>query len=170
MSRIAIIGNAGGGKSTLARRLAASHGLGHVEIDRLLWQEGWTLTSTEIYEREHTDIIHSDGWIIDGLGRRESIPYRLARATQIILIDMPVWMHFWLAAERQVAWASGQLQHAPGGIAEMPPTKALFQTIWDVEHTWMPDIRTLCTAAEHDGTSVVRLTDIAQLDDFIGRL
>jgi adenylate kinase family enzyme len=38
MSRIAIIGNAGGGKSTLARKLAKQRGLRHIEIDRLLWQ------------------------------------------------------------------------------------------------------------------------------------
>ena len=41
MSRIVVIGNAGGGKSTLARLLAQRRGLPHIEIDRLLWQEGW---------------------------------------------------------------------------------------------------------------------------------
>jgi hypothetical protein len=36
MSRIVIIGNAGGGKSTLERKLAARRRLPHIEVDRLL--------------------------------------------------------------------------------------------------------------------------------------
>ena len=69
MSRIVIIGNAGGGKSTLARKLAMARGLQHVEIDRLLWQKGWKLTPTDVYVRQHDDIIASDHWVIDGLGQ-----------------------------------------------------------------------------------------------------
>jgi len=36
MDRIAVIGNAGGGKSTLARALATRHDLPYVEVDALL--------------------------------------------------------------------------------------------------------------------------------------
>jgi adenylate kinase family enzyme len=135
MARVVIIGNAGGGKSTLARKLAEQNGLRHIEIDKLLWQPGWKLTPTDIYDREHDEIIKADDWIIDGLGHQASIPRRLARASAIVLIDMPLWMHFWLAADRQIAWATGNLKDAPGGIAEMPSTKALFRNIWEVEQT-----------------------------------
>jgi adenylate kinase family enzyme len=41
MERIAVIGNAGGGKSTLARALASRRRLPYVEIDALLWRGGW---------------------------------------------------------------------------------------------------------------------------------
>lgn len=166
MSRVVIIGNAGGGKSTLARVLAKERALRHVEIDRLLWQEGWVLTPTEIYEQKHAEIIHGDDWVIDGLGQLASIPQRLARATEIILIDMPLWMHFWLAAERQIAWASGKADHTPGGISEAPPTEALFKTIWDVDQTWMPEIRALCLSAEKNGAPVTRISNVDELDAF----
>ncbi len=169
MQRIAIIGNAGGGKSTLARIVAQRENLRHVEIDRLLWQEGWQLAPLTVYERQHAEIIDSDSWVIDGLGRQASIPNRLARATKIILIDMPLWMHFWLAAERQIAWASGKLVHAPGGISHMPSTQALFQSIWDVEQTWMPELRTLVMAAEASGVSVVRVANVDELSGFSER-
>jgi hypothetical protein len=169
MARIVIIGNAGGGKSTLARKLAERRGLRHVEIDRLLWQEGWVLTPEDVYTRQHRDIIAQDDWVIDGLGRQNSIADRIGRATEIILIDMPLWMHFWLAAERQMAWARGDLDHAPGGIAQMPPTDHLFRTIWEVDQTWMPAIRALCTEAETQGKIVTRLTSVDELDAFAGR-
>ncbi|MFZ2005424.1 MAG: AAA family ATPase [Stellaceae bacterium] len=170
MARIVVIGNAGGGKSTLARKLAKQRGLQHIEIDRLLWQDGWVLTPEDVYARQHREILEQDEWVVDGLGRQNSIAERIDRATEIILIDMPLWIHFWLAAERQVAWASGTLEHAPGGIAQMPPTKALFRTIWDVDRAWLPGIRTLCTEAAARGKIVTRLTSVDELDAFIGRI
>src|SRR5690242_17103800 len=106
MTRVVIIGNAGGGKSTLARKLAVRRGLPYVEIDAVLWLPGWRTASDDVFDAEHARIIADDRWVIDGLGRRASIPSRLARADEIIFIDMPLWMHFWLAAERQIAWAT----------------------------------------------------------------
>jgi adenylate kinase family enzyme len=170
MMRIAVIGNAGGGKSTLARKLAERRGLRHIEIDRVLWQEGWVLTAEDVYTRQHREIIEQNEWVIDGLGRQNSITERLDRATEIILIDMPLWMHFWLAAERQIAWARGDLDHAPGGISQMPPTERLFRTIWEVDQTWMPNVRALCTEAETQGKIVTRLTSVDELDAFAGRI
>ena len=166
MSRIAIIGNGGGGKSTLARTLAKQRRLRHVEIDQLLWQEGWKLSPADIYLKQHAELIASDGWVIDGLGHQASISDRLSRATEIILIDMPLWRHFWLAAERQIAWASGKLEHTPGRISTIPPTDALFRTIWEVEQTWMPALRVLCTEAETNGTTLTRLTSLEELNAF----
>lgn len=161
-----VIGNAGGGKSTLARKLAKQRGLPHVEIDRLLWQDGWILTPADVYAQQHREIISRDEWLIDGLGRQDSIGGRIDRATEIILVDMPLWMHFWLAAERQIAWATGALEHAPGGIGQMPPTRGLFQTIWQVDQDWMPAIRSLCTEAAARGKIVTRLTSVDELEAF----
>ena len=169
MSRIVVIGNAGGGKSTLSRKLATARGLRHIEIDRLLWQEGWTLTPPDVYTRQHEAVIASDDWLFDGLGQQSSIPPRIARATEVILIDLPLWMHFWLAAERQMAWAAGTLDQPPAGISDMPPTKALFQSIWDVDRNWMVGVRRLCDEAESLGKTVVRLRDLSDIDRFAQR-
>jgi hypothetical protein len=166
MSRIVIIGNSGGGKSTLARKLASQRGLKHVEIDRLLWQDGWTLAPTDVYMRHHHELIWGDDWVIDGLGQQASIPERIDRATEVILVDMPTWMHFWLAAERQIAWSTGTLDHAPGGIAQIPLTEHLFRNIWEVDQTWLPNLRALCSKAEMEGKIVIRLANVHDLDAF----
>ncbi len=115
MKRAVVIGNSGGGKSTLARRLGSAWQCDPVEIDGLLWQPGWQLTPAEIYHAEHSRLIGGDSWIIDGLGRLDSIPARLARATDIVLVDLPLWMHFWLAAERQIRWSAGAIRKSAGG-------------------------------------------------------
>ena len=41
---------------------------------------------------------------IEGLGSQGSIPARISRATEIVLIDLPLRLHFALAAERQARW------------------------------------------------------------------
>jgi adenylate kinase family enzyme len=166
MARVVIIGNASGGKSTLARKLASRRDLPLTEIDQLLWQPGWKLTPPEIYERRHAEIIKQEAWVIEGLGSQGSIPERMARATEIILIDLPLWVHFWLAAERQMSWAGGNLSDAPAGATTAPSTKELFKTMWDVEQEWMPSIRSLCDAAEQQGKTVFRLRSIDDLDAF----
>jgi adenylate kinase family enzyme len=166
--RTVVIGNSGGGKSTLARRLASKSKCDHLEIDALLWQPGWQLTPVEIYNAEHARLIGEESWIIDGLGRLDSIPERLARATDIVLVDMPLWMHFRLAAERQVRWSSGQIENPPAELTQMPSTEALFRTIWEVDRDWMPEIRRLVTLEEQRGKRVFRLNSIADLDGFDG--
>jgi adenylate kinase family enzyme len=164
--RIAVIGNAGGGKSTLARALAARRGLPYVEVDSLLWQPGWQLTPADIYEAEHARLIAQPRWVIDGLGRLESLAPRLRRAGEIVFIDMPLWMHFWLAAERQIAWTRGEMAHPPAGASGMPPTEALFRIIFEVDRDWMPEIRRLVDEAESAGTPVRRVSDVAGLDHY----
>lgn len=165
-----MIGNAAGGKSTLARHLARRRELPLVEVDRLLWQQGWKLTPEQDYARGHAEIVAQDRWVIDGLGRQDTIAERLARSTEIILIDMPLWMHFWLAAERQIAWAQGRLDDPPAGAAEMPPTRELFRTMAEVDQTWLPDIRSMCAEAELEGKAVTRLGSVEEIDEFVRTL
>jgi hypothetical protein len=85
------------------------------------------------------------------------------------MVDMPLWMHFWLAAERQIKWTSGAIEHPPAGSAQMPPTEALFRTIWEVDQDWMPEVRRLVTMEEQRGKRVVRLGSIADLEGFEGK-
>ena len=79
MTRIAIIGNSTGGKSTLAAsRLADRLGLPLIEVDK--WQKGVNLIPSL---REHAKIIAQDKWVLEGLGHQDSIAERLARSTEI---------------------------------------------------------------------------------------
>jgi hypothetical protein len=101
------------------------------------------------------------------LGRLESIAPRIERATHVILVDMPLWQHFWLAAERQIAWAQGALAERPAGLAEMPPTRAFFETIWTLDRDWLPEIRERLARAERAGTDVRRIGSPEELETFV---
>jgi adenylate kinase family enzyme len=170
VARVVVIGNAAGGKSTLARHLARLRELPLIEVDRLLWRQGWRLAPEADYAREHARIIAQDRWVIDGLGRQDSIAERLARSTEIVLIDMPLWMHFWLAAERQIAWVQGRLDAPPAGAADMPPTRELFRTMAEADQTWLPEIRSMCAEAELEGKAVTRLGSVEEIDAFVRSL
>ena len=167
VARIAIIGNAGGGKSTLARAMATSRDLALVEVDKLLWQPDWSETPDDQYQAEHAPLIAGESWLIEGLGKLETIRDRLLRATWIIFIDMPLWMHFWLAAERQIAWAKGELEHPPAGNHTMITTKDMFLTLWETEQDWMPTIRTNVDEAEAAGIKVTRIASVDELNAFV---
>lgn len=80
---------------------------------------------------------------------------------------MQLWMHFSFAAERQMAWAMGKLEHPPAGLTEMPDMDALFETIWTIDQEWMPQIRDMVAAEEASGKRVIRLKSPAELDGFL---
>jgi adenylate kinase family enzyme len=170
MARILIIGNAGGGKSVLARKIAAGRGLPYREIDAITWKPGWEPFSQAEYEAAHAKLIAEENWVIDGLGWTESLPARFQRATEIILIDMPIWMHFWLAAERQIQWALGKLENPVGGIAEMPTTRGMFEALWETDREMAPVFRRLTDEAERAGKPVSRIASVEELDAFAARL
>ena len=82
MRRVAVFGNAGGGKSTLARRLAALTGLPLHVIDMLQFRPGGAPVPHEEYLTAHADLIGRDAWIIDGFGSVASAWERFAAATR----------------------------------------------------------------------------------------
>lgn len=166
MTRIAILGNTAGGKSTLARHLSKTRMLPHIEIDELYWRPDWSVVPSDIYERDHDSAIKEQSWIIDGGGDLASVSKRVDRATDLILLDFPIWVHFWRAAERQMAWANGTIQNPPGGGQDMPPTGRLFEIIWEVDRDWMPTLRRLCDEHEALGKNVFRLNTPDELDAF----
>ena len=57
MQRIAIIGNAGGGKSVLARKLGELLNCPVYPFDDLQWQPGWILTPAEVIQTIHSEWI-----------------------------------------------------------------------------------------------------------------
>jgi len=170
MARILIIGNAGGGKSVLARKLAKKRGLPYREIDAITWKPGWEAYSQAEYEAAHAKLIAEESWVIDGLGWTETLPERFARATEIILIDMPIWMHFWLAAECQFQWMQGKLENPVAGIAEMPTTRGMFQALWETDQEMAPVFRHLTDEAERAGKPVTRIASVEELDAYAAKL
>lgn len=102
MKRIAIFGNAGGGKSTLARELASITGLPLHVLDKIQFRPGGAPVPHEEYLEAHRTLIEADEWIIDGFGCMKSVWERLDAADTLIHVDLPLVMHALWVTKRMV--------------------------------------------------------------------
>jgi adenylate kinase family enzyme len=170
MQRVAVIGNAAGGKSRLARRLSERHGLPLHAVDQLQWRPGWQAVPEPALTAALDALISGAGWVIDGWGPWPTLERRFAAADAIVLVDHPLWVHFWWAAERQIACARGLPRpDGPEGCDMLDVTPRLFKMIWDIDQTRMPRLRELISAYQH-GRQIHRITSPAQLDAFVASL
>ena len=166
MQRVAVIGNAGGGKSTLARTLGTTFGLPVHPVDQVQWQPGWQAVPEEEVTTKLDALAAGSQWIIDGWGPWPVIERRFRAADTIILVDHPVWVHFWWAAERQIACARGEERpDGPNGCDMLGVTPRLFRMIWEIDQNLMPKLRRLIAVME-SGRVVRRIISPESLDAF----
>ena len=102
MKRVAVFGNAGAGKSTLAQRLANLTRLPLYSVDRMQWRAGGAAVPHEDYLRAHADLLRQDEWIIDGFGCVASAWERFSRADTLVHIDLPLVTHYWWVTKRLI--------------------------------------------------------------------
>lgn len=164
MTRVAVIGIAGGGKSTMARKLAAAHHLPYFAVDKLQYRLGWQPTPKAEYDRLHAELVAQEAWVIDGFGSWESVERRFERADTIILVDHPLWVHFWWAAERQIACVTAERPDGPDGCPMLPMTQQVFKAIWDIHHELRPRLLDLISQ-QHDKT-IYQIHSPEELDRF----
>ena len=89
--RIAVIGRAGAGKTTVALRLGEVFGLPVVHLDRLAWEPGWRPADVPDFDVRHAAAIAGERWVIDGgyLGRAGWLD-RVRRADVVVLVEAPL--------------------------------------------------------------------------------
>jgi adenylate kinase family enzyme len=117
MRKVAVFGNTGGGKSTLARRLAEVTGLTLYPLDRIQYKPGGGEIPREEYLGKHTDLLRRDDWIIDGFGCVASAWERFTAADTLVYIDLPVLMHYRWVTKR----LAKSLFEGPEGWPENSP-------------------------------------------------
>lgn len=100
MRKVAIFGNAGGGKSTLAKKLAGITHLPLYQIDTVKYLPGGEEISHDDYRHKHRLLLSRGEWIIDGFGDVATAWERIAEADTLIFIDLPLLMHAWWVSKR----------------------------------------------------------------------
>ena len=101
MKKVAVFGNAGGGKSTLATRIAELTRLPLYRIDFMQWRAGVDIPHSE-YLKTHAEILKQDEWIIDGYGCVPSAWERFAAADTLVYVDLPLFTHYRWVLKRLV--------------------------------------------------------------------
>jgi len=67
--RLHITGNAGSGKTTLARKLSQALGIPVASLDSVVWKEGWIAASKEERALGEEQLVVRDSWIIEGVSK-----------------------------------------------------------------------------------------------------
>jgi adenylate kinase family enzyme len=102
MKKVAVFGNAGGGKSTLSKKLSQITGLPLYVLDKIQYPSGDIELPPEDYKRIHEKILAADRWIIDGFGCKETLWLRLNEADSLVFVDLPLYVHFWWVTKRLI--------------------------------------------------------------------
>jgi hypothetical protein len=137
--RIAIIGNAGGGKSVLARQLGDALGLPVHSVDDAQWLPGWQQAPPDDLAALHASWLARPTWIIDGWGPWTLIHERFAHADLVVVVDFPLQLHVQWALQRQDEVARGvRTDWPPAGCDAAAITGRLLDTIERVHRELRP--------------------------------
>jgi adenylate kinase family enzyme len=116
-NRIAVIGCAGSGKTTLSLFLHKKLGLPVHHLDQYYWLPNWQHPDKQAYVKKHDQLISQDKWIIDG-NHMLTMPQRLKRAQAIIFLDLPTQTLVYRIIKRWICNRFTRRQDLPNGCKE----------------------------------------------------
>jgi adenylate kinase family enzyme len=165
MKKVAVFGNAGGGKSTLSKRLSQITGLPLHILDKIQFRSGGTEIPHEEYQQIHQQILVSDRWIIDGFGCMETLWLRLNEADTLVFVDLPLYVHFWWVTKRLI---TGYFKPPEGWPQKSPILKSSltsYRVLWLCHKYLTPKYREYIDRAQ-SSKSVYHIKSTEQISQF----
>jgi adenylate kinase family enzyme len=147
MKRVAVFGNAGGGKSTLARRLADLTRLPLYPLDTIQFRVGGGAVPHDEYLKAHAELLARDAWIIDGFGCVASAWERFARADTLVYVDLPLVTHHWFVTKRLIKGLFVTPEGWPANSPIWSSTINSYQVLWRCHRGLTPRYRQLVAEA-----------------------
>ena len=115
--RVAILGGAGAGKSTLARVLGDRLGLPVVHLDRLRFGPGWAEVDPALFRQRIAEAAQGDAWVVDGT-YGEARELMLPRAEVVLWLDQPALRRVWRSWRKVVRHRGRPRADRPDGCEE----------------------------------------------------
>jgi adenylate kinase family enzyme len=165
LHKIAVFGNAGGGKSTLSKRLAEITGLPIVALDCLQFKPGGDQVADEDYQAAHDRLLQQDQWIIDGYGSWDTLWERLEVADTLVYVDMPVVRHYWWVTKRFLKGFFVPPTHWPENSPLWQSTISSYQTVGLCHRKLTPKYREYVNQAK-SSKRVYHLQSLQQVTEF----
>ncbi len=166
MKKVAVFGNAGGGKSTLAKRLAELTQLPLYPVDMIQYRAGGGEVPHDEYLKAHAELLQRDAWIIDGFGCVTSAWERFASADTLVYIDQPLFTHFLWVTKRLLKGLVVTPQGWPEGSPMLRSTINSYRVLWLCHRRLTPKHRALVAAARQH-KRVHHLRSAAEMDAFL---
>lgn len=166
MKRVAVFGNAAGGKSALARRLAELTGLPLFVVDLMQFSAGGVAVPREEFLQAHANLLRLDEWIIDGFGSAALSWERFAVADTLIYVDLPVFIHYAWATKRLIKGLFAEPKGWPEGSPLWSSTLSSYRVIPLCQRHLTPKYRLLAAEAA-TSKRVHHLRSAAQMRSFL---
>lgn len=166
MRKVAVFGNAGGGKSTLARRLAELTSLPLHPLDLIQYRAGRGKVPHDEYLRAHAELLRRDAWIIDGYGCRKTSWERFAAADTLIYVDLPLFTHFLWITKRLFKGLFVTPEGWPEDSPMLSSTIDSYRVLWLCHRHLTPQYRDLVSEAR-DHKFVHHLRSAADIRAFL---
>lgn len=123
--RVLVTGNAGAGKTTLAKDIARRLDIPFYSLDSIVWQSGWKKTPSEERTKMIESLVSSNTWIIDGVSVQVQ-----ERADMVIFIDLPRRVSFIHVCRRNWRYLFRSRPELPPNCPEILIIPKLFKIIW----------------------------------------
>jgi len=150
IKKIAVIGNGGGGKTTLSRRFNELYKLPLTHVDSIQFIAGLKTRNVEETRTLLNQIADTEAWIIDGFGPLDVMERRFAIADRVVFVDFPLWRHYWWCTKRQIQSYWQPRSELPEGCdeASLAYTFRLYKTLWRVHMVIRPKLLEIFNRAE----------------------
>lgn len=166
MKRVAIFGNAGGGKSTIARRLAELTGLPLYVVDLMQFRAGGVKVPQREFLQAHADVLLRDEWIIDGFGSEALSWKRFALADTLVYVDLPLLRHYAWVTRRLIKGLFADPKGWPEGSPLWSSTLSSYRVIPLCHRHLAPKYRLLVMEAAAS-KRVHHLRSVVQIHSFL---
>lgn len=169
MTRVAVIGPGGAGKSHVARQLGESLHARVVELDRLFWRPGWVETPAPEWEEIQRQELSREPWVVEGL-HADTMHLWLDAADTIVFLDVSPLVATWRVSRRRVAGEDRST--APEGCEPAPAYRALIKFLlyqWEYRRKIRPEILRIVERRRGDAEIAVLRTP-REVDAFLRRV
>lgn len=169
MKKVAVFGKPGGGKSTLSKKLSAETGIKLCALDLIEYKKNGERISAEEFSKKHAELIDTENWIIDGLGRLDSFWLRIDAADTLIYVDLPYIVHYWWVTKRLLKSFFVKPEGWPEGCSVFKGTLAgwkylrLSPKFWTLELFEEIQLR-------GKGKAIYRITSVKEINSFANQL
>lgn len=169
MKRVAIFGNAGGGKSTLAQALSEASGLPVYYADQLRYRPGGAQVPDAEFARIHGAILQRDAWIMEGFGTLKTTWAGLEAADTLIYIDLPLYRHAAWVVKRLLSAPWSRPTGWPEGASLLKGSLNSFRVLW-LCHLHLTPVYRRFLVENGEGKELHHLRSPRQIRAFLGRL
>lgn len=123
--KLHVTGNAGAGKTTLAKSLGEMFSLPVSHLDQVVWQSGWVKTPVAERQTAENILVNRPRWVIDGV----SSQIRVA-ADLTLFLDVPRSTCYWRCVKRNYKYLFRSRPELPQGCPEILILPKLISIIW----------------------------------------